>query len=68
MEYYIMCVVWAVVAYFGVKKVNEKYPNLDVKPMYYAVGAFLFGILWCGLFLAYKISEHKNHGKFFKKM
>lgn len=60
--------IWSVVAYFGVKKVNEKFPNLDVNPMYYAIGSFLIGILWCGLFLAYKVHEHKKFGKFFKKM
>lgn len=68
MEYMLMCVVWAIVAYFGVKEVCKKLPNLDVDPTYYAIGSFIFGILWCGIFLAFKVYEHKKFGKFFKKM
>ena len=58
--------IFAVVSYVFVSHCQEKYPNLDINPMNYAVGSFCFGALWCMLYLAYKIHEHKKYGKYSK--
>ena len=40
----------AILGYYYAKDTKEKYPGLDIDPINYAVGGFVFGIfslLWC---------------------
>lgn len=58
--------VWAIVSYFIVKKVQEKYPNLNVNEWLYVAGSLILGAVYTWIFLACKVYEHKNYGKFSK--
>ena len=60
MEYMIACAVWGAIAYFLTKEVKAHNKGLDVNPVYYGIGSFVFGILWCMLFLAYKVHKFKK--------
>lgn len=49
MEFLYM-VFWVVVCYFYADNAKKEYPELDVNPINYIVGGFLFGLfswLWC---------------------
>lgn len=67
MELLIGNVLWAVVAYFIVRRFNDKYPNLDAEPMMYVAGSLLLGFLWVMIYFAYKVNEHKKYGKYSKR-
>ena len=62
----LMYIGWAIVSYFIVKKVQEKYPNLNVNEWLYVAGSLIFGAVWTWIYLAYKVREHKLYGKYSK--
>lgn len=46
----IYSVLWAVGCWYYAKNVKEEYKDIDIDPLLYIVGGFLFGLfsfLWC---------------------
>lgn len=66
MVHLIYCVIWGVIGYIIANEVAKANKQLNINPMLYGIGSFSFGILWCMLFLAYKVYEHKKYNKFLK--
>lgn len=62
----LMYIGWAIVSYFIVKKVQAKYPNLNVNEWLYVAGSLILGAVWTWIYLAYKVREHKLYGKYSK--
>ena len=62
----LMYIGWSIVSYFIVKKVQANYPNLNVNEWLYVAGSLILGAVWTWIFLAYKVYEHKNYGKYSK--
>ena len=62
----LMYIGWSIVSYFIVKKVQEKYPNLNVNEWLYVAGSLILGAVWTWVYLAYKVREHKLYGKYSK--
>lgn len=47
----LLCVIfWTVVCYLYAKDTKEQYPDININPLNYLIGGFLFGLLswiWC---------------------
>lgn len=54
-------IIWVVATYFIAKTVGERYPELEINPIYYALGTFLVGYVIVGSFLWYKVANYKNN-------
>ena len=55
----------ALMSYNIVKYYMKKYPKLDVNPLYYALGTYVFSFVICMLYFAYRVKQHKDIEKLF---
>ena len=56
----ISIVIWGIGMYFMAKNVSEKNVELNIKPINYSILAILFGALFSGSMLGYKVAKVKN--------
>lgn len=61
--YLVYCFIFAVISYIVVNSYKEKYPDLDVSPMLYALCTFMFGIIIPMIFFAIKVNAYKKYSK-----
>ena len=56
----------ALISYSIVKYYMKKYPKLDVNPLHYALGTYIFSFVICMLCFAYIVKQHKDIEKLFE--